>query len=206
MTSFFVYYLLRTGSTGFPATDIRDGARRSGKSTAPISSALGKRGGIGILVVDSPRLFRYRCGDAAVDSLAFSGTVREPTRRGGAGHGGWCFRPRGGDVLTAFRPRSQVFGSCPTGRDRGESRRPELSDGPNEPYTSRLLDTLEKYTSSDVSSRSDLCTTLSVLHPGVVQSATCWQPQLQSLIHPLLKPAQEIEINLSQEVFYSITD
>ena len=47
---------------------------------------------------------------------------------------------------TGFRPRSQIFGSFPYAAET-EERVVALSfdDGPNEPYTSRLLDTLDQY-------------------------------------------------------------
>ena len=47
---------------------------------------------------------------------------------------------------TGFRPRSQVFGPFPYAAET-EEKIVALSfdDGPNEPYTSQLLDTLDRY-------------------------------------------------------------
>ncbi len=47
---------------------------------------------------------------------------------------------------TAFRPRSQVFGTFPYAAETDEKLVAlSFDDGPNEPYTSRLLDTLDEY-------------------------------------------------------------
>ena len=110
---------------------------------------------------------------------------------------------------TGFRPRSQLFGPFPYAAET-EEKVVALSfdDGPNEPYTSRLLDTLDSLRrEGDVLSGRALRATLSVRNPASRAERTCArQPQLQPLFTRYLKqPRQEIEIIRSQEVFYSIT-
>ena len=51
----------------------------------------------------------------------------------------------GGAYWTAFRPRSQVFGAFPyRAPTRDKVVALTFDDGPNEPYTSRLLDVLDE--------------------------------------------------------------
>ena len=111
--------------------------------------------------------------------------------------------------LTAFRPRSQVFGSFPYGA-KTEERVVALSfdDGPNEPYTSRLLDTLDKYDVKATFFQVGRCAqrfpscTRRVVQSGHVLGNHSYS---HSFTRYLKQPRQEIEIIRSQEVFYSIT-
>jgi peptidoglycan-N-acetylglucosamine deacetylase len=111
--------------------------------------------------------------------------------------------------LTAFRPRSQVFGSFPYGA-KTEEKVVALSfdDGPNEPYTSRLLDTLDKYDVKATFFQVGRCAqrfpscTRRVVQSGHVVGNHSYSHSFSSY---LKQPRQEIEINLSQDVFYSIT-
>jgi peptidoglycan-N-acetylglucosamine deacetylase len=116
----------------------------------------------------------------------------------------------GGAVyFTAFRPRSQIFGSFPYGAQTAE-RVLALSfdDGPNEPYTSRLLDTLDKYDVKATFFQVGRCaqrfpsSTRRVVQSGHVLGNHSYSHSFTSY---LKQPRQEIEISLSQEVFYSIT-
>ncbi len=70
--------------------------------------------------------------------------------------------------LTAFRPRSQVFGSFPYAAQTAEKVVAlSFDDGPNEPYTSRLLDTLDTYNvKATFFQVGPLCATVSVHHPA----------------------------------------
>jgi len=91
---------------------------------------------------------------------------------------------------TGFRSRSQVFGAFPYGSET-EEKVVALSfdDGPNEPYTSRLLDTLDAYQVKATFFQVGRCaqrfpsTTRRVVQSGHVLG---------------------IEIIRSQEVFYSV--
>ena len=154
--------------------------------------------------------FRYRCRRRSGGrSGPFSGTAREPTDGGGAGHGGCCFRPRGGDVLDCLPSPLAGLRLVPYAA-KTEEKLVALSfdDGPNEPYTSRLLDTLD-----DVPGQGDVlpvgrCAqrfpscTRRVVQSGHVLGNHSYSHSFTSY---LKQPRQEIEINLSQEVFYSIT-
>jgi peptidoglycan/xylan/chitin deacetylase (PgdA/CDA1 family) len=110
---------------------------------------------------------------------------------------------------TGFRPRSQVFGSFPYAAET-EERVVALSfdDGPNEPYTSRLLDTLDQYDVKATFFQVGRCaqrfpsTTRRVVESGHVLGNHSYS---HSFTRYLKQPRQEIEIIRSQEVFYSIT-
>ena len=110
---------------------------------------------------------------------------------------------------TAFRPRSQVFGSFPYAA-KTEEKLVALSfdDGPNEPYTSRLLDTLDEYNVKATFFQVGRCAqrfpscTRRVVQSGHVLGNHSYSHSFTSY---LKQPRQEIEISLSQEVFYSIT-
>ena len=110
---------------------------------------------------------------------------------------------------TAFRPRSQVFGSFPYAA-RTEEKLVALSfdDGPNEPHTSRLLDTLDEYNVKATFFQVGRCAqrfpscTRRVVQSGHVLGNHSYSHSFTSY---LKQPRQEIEISLSQEVFYSIT-
>ena len=110
---------------------------------------------------------------------------------------------------TGFRPRSQIFGSFPYAAET-EERVVALSfdDGPNEPYTSRLLDTLDQYDVKATFFQVGRCaqrfpsTTRRVVESGHVLGNHSYS---HSFTRYLKQPRQEIEIIRSQEVFYSIT-
>ncbi|HET9301463.1 MAG TPA: polysaccharide deacetylase family protein [Propionibacteriaceae bacterium] len=110
---------------------------------------------------------------------------------------------------TGFRPRSQTFGSFPYAAET-EERVVALSfdDGPNEPYTSRLLDTLDHYDVKATFFQVGRCaqrfpsTTRRVVESGHVLGNHSYS---HSFTRYLKQPRQEIEIIRSQEVFYSIT-
>jgi peptidoglycan/xylan/chitin deacetylase (PgdA/CDA1 family) len=110
---------------------------------------------------------------------------------------------------TGFRPRSQLFGSFPYAVET-EERVVALSfdDGPNEPYTSRLLDTLDHYDVKATFFQVGRCaqrfpsTTRRVVESGHVLGNHSYS---HSFTRYLKQPRQEIEIIRSQEVFYSIT-
>jgi peptidoglycan/xylan/chitin deacetylase (PgdA/CDA1 family) len=110
---------------------------------------------------------------------------------------------------TGFRPRSQIFGSFPYAAET-EERVVALSfdDGPNEPYTSRLLDTLDQYDVKATFFQVGRCaqrfpsTTRRVVDSGHVLGNHSYS---HSFTRYLKQPRQEIEIIRSQEVFYSIT-
>jgi peptidoglycan-N-acetylglucosamine deacetylase len=109
---------------------------------------------------------------------------------------------------TGFRPRSQIFGSFPYQIETDEKIIAlSFDDGPNEPYTSRLLDTLDAYDVKATFFQVGRCaqrfpsTTRRVVQSGHVlgnhsysHSFTCYVKQ----------PRQEIEIARSQEVFYTV--
>ena len=110
---------------------------------------------------------------------------------------------------TGFRPRSQVFGSFPYAAET-EERVVALSfdDGPNEPYTSRLLDTLDQYDVKATFFQVGRCaqrfpsTTRRVVESGHVLGNHSYS---HSFTRYLKQPRQEIEIIRSQELIYSIT-
>ena len=111
--------------------------------------------------------------------------------------------------LTAFRPRSQVFGSFPYAAQTAEKVVAlSFDDGPNEPYTSRLLDTLDTYNVKATFFQVGRCaqrfpsTTRRVVQSGHVLGNHSYSHSFTSY---LKQPRQEIEISRSQEVFYSIT-
>jgi peptidoglycan-N-acetylglucosamine deacetylase len=110
---------------------------------------------------------------------------------------------------TGFRPRSQMFGPFPYAADT-EEKVVALSfdDGPNEPYTSRLLDTLDAYDIKATFFQVGRCAqrfpscTRRVVDSGHVLGNHSYS---HSFMGYLKQPRQEIEIIRSQEVFYSIT-
>lgn len=109
---------------------------------------------------------------------------------------------------TGFRPRSQVFGSFPYAIET-EEKVVALSfdDGPNEPYTSRLLDTLDAYQVKATFFQVGRCaqrfpsTTRRVVQSGHVLGNHSYSHSFTSYAK---QPRQEIEISRSQEVFYSV--
>jgi peptidoglycan-N-acetylglucosamine deacetylase len=108
-----------------------------------------------------------------------------------------------------FRPRSQLFGSFPYAAET-EEKVVALSfdDGPNEPYTSRLLDTLDAYEVKATFFQVGRCaqrfpsSTRRVVQSGHVLGNHSYS---HSFTRYVKQPRQEIEIIRSQEVFYSIT-
>ena len=94
--------------------------------------------------------------------------------------------------LTGFRPRSQIFGPFPYAAET-EEKIVALSfdDGPNEPYTSQLLEHLGSVRrQGDFLSGRSLRITLSVQHPASRRERSrARQPQLQPLVHPLSQAA-----------------
>jgi peptidoglycan-N-acetylglucosamine deacetylase len=110
---------------------------------------------------------------------------------------------------TGFRPRSQIFGSFPYAGET-EERIVALSfdDGPNEPYTSQLLDTLDEYEVKATFFQVGRCaqrfpsTTRRVVHSGHVLGNHSYSHSFTGYVK---QPRQEIEIIRSQEVFYSLT-
>ena len=109
---------------------------------------------------------------------------------------------------TGFRPRSQVFGSFPYAIET-EEKVVALSfdDGPNEPYTSRLLDTLDAYQVKATFFQVGRCaqrfpsTTRRVVQSGHVLGNRSYSHSFTSYAK---QPRQEVEITRSQEVFYSV--
>jgi peptidoglycan-N-acetylglucosamine deacetylase len=109
---------------------------------------------------------------------------------------------------TGFRPRSQVFGSFPYAIET-EEKVVALSfdDGPNEPYTSRLLDTLDAYQIKATFFQVGRCaqrfpsTTRRIVQSGHVLGNHSYSHSFTSYVK---QPRQEIEIIRSQEVFYSV--
>ena len=109
---------------------------------------------------------------------------------------------------TGFRSRSQVFGAFPYGSET-EEKVVALSfdDGPNEPYTSRLLDTLDAYQVKATFFQVGRCaqrfpsTTRRVVQSGHVLGNHSYSHSFTSYVK---QPRQEIEIIRSQEVFYSV--
>ena len=111
--------------------------------------------------------------------------------------------------FTAFRPSSQAFGSFPFAAQTAEKVVAlSFDDGPNEPYTSRLLDTLDKYDVKATFFQVGRCaqrfpsSTRRVVQSGHVLGNHSYSHSFTSY---LKQPRQEIEISLSQDVFYSIT-
>jgi peptidoglycan/xylan/chitin deacetylase (PgdA/CDA1 family) len=110
---------------------------------------------------------------------------------------------------TGFRSRSQIFGSFPHAADTEENVVAlSFEDGPNEPYTSRLLDILDAYGVKATFSQVGRCaqrfpsTTRRVVQSGHVLGNHSYSHSFSGY---LKQPRQEIEITRSQEVFYSIT-
>jgi peptidoglycan/xylan/chitin deacetylase (PgdA/CDA1 family) len=110
---------------------------------------------------------------------------------------------------TGFRPRSQIFGPFPYQAET-EEKVVALSfdDGPNEPYTSQLLDTLDRYDVKATFFQVGRCaqrfpsSTRRVVESGHVLGNHSYS---HSFTRYVKQPRQEIEIIRSQEVFYSIT-
>jgi peptidoglycan-N-acetylglucosamine deacetylase len=109
----------------------------------------------------------------------------------------------------AFRPRSQLFGSFPYAADTEEKVVAlTFDDGPNEPYTSRLLDTLDSYDVKATFFQVGRCAqrfpsaTRRVVQSGHVLGNHSYSHSFTRYVN---QPRQEIEIIRSQEVFYSIT-
>jgi peptidoglycan/xylan/chitin deacetylase (PgdA/CDA1 family) len=107
-----------------------------------------------------------------------------------------------------FRPRSQVFGSFPYGIETEEKVVAlTFDDGPNEPYTSRLLDVLDAYQVKATFFQVGRCaqrfpsTTRRVVQSGHVLGNHSYSHSFTSYVR---QPRQEIEISRSQEVFYSV--
>ena len=107
-----------------------------------------------------------------------------------------------------FRPRSQVFGSFPYASETREKVVAlTFDDGPNEPYTSRLLDTLDAYQVKATFFQVGRCaqrfpsTTRRVVQSGHVLANHSYSHSFTSYLN---QPRQEIEIIRSQEVFYSV--
>jgi peptidoglycan/xylan/chitin deacetylase (PgdA/CDA1 family) len=110
---------------------------------------------------------------------------------------------------TGFRPRSQIFGSFPYAAETEEKVVAlTFDDGPNEPYTSRLLDVLDSYDVKATFFQVGRCAqrfpsaTRRVVQSGHVLGNHSYS---HSFTRYLKQPRQEIEIIRSQEVFYSIT-
>ena len=108
-----------------------------------------------------------------------------------------------------FRPRSQLFGSFPYEAET-EEKVVALSfdDGPNEPYTSRLLDTLDAYEVKATFFQVGRCAqrfpsaTRRVVQSGHVLGNHSYS---HSFTRYAKQPRQEVEIIRSQEIFYSLT-
>ena len=107
-----------------------------------------------------------------------------------------------------FGPRSQVFGSFPyAGETEEKVVALTFDDGPNEPYTSRLLDTLDAYQVKATFFQVGRCaqrfpsTTRRVVQSGPVLANHSYSHAFTSY---LKQPRQAIEIIRSQEVFYSV--
>jgi len=108
-----------------------------------------------------------------------------------------------------FRPRSQIFGPFPYAAET-EEKVVALSfdDGPNEPYTSQLLNTLDRYDVKATFFQVGRCaqrfpsSTRRVVESGHVLGNHSYS---HSFTRYIKQPRQEIEIIRSQEVFYSIT-
>ncbi len=108
----------------------------------------------------------------------------------------------------AFGPRSQVFGSFPF---RGDTTQRVLAltfdDGPNEPYTSRLLDTLDDRKVTATFFQVGQCaerfplTTRRIVESGHVLGNHSLS---HSLSRYLTQPGQRLEIDRAQEVLHRI--
>ena len=110
--------------------------------------------------------------------------------------------------LTGLRPRSQLFGSFPYAAETDEKIIAlSFDDGPNEPYTSRLLDTLDAYDVKATFFQVGRCaqrfpsTTRRVVQSGHVLGNHSYS---HSFTRYVKQPRQEIEIVRSQEVFYTV--
>jgi len=111
--------------------------------------------------------------------------------------------------LTGFRPRSQIFGPFPYAAETDEKIVAlSFDDGPNEPYTTQLLNTLDRYDVKATFFQVGRCalrfpsSTRRVVESGHVLGNHSYS---HSFTRYLKEPRQEIEISRSQEVFYSIT-
>ena len=109
---------------------------------------------------------------------------------------------------TGFRPRSQVFGSFPYDIETDEKVVAlTFDDGPNEPYTTQLLDTLDTYQVKATFFQVGRCaqrfpsTTRRVVQSGHVLGNHSYSHSFTSYFR---QPRQEIEIIRSQEVFYAV--
>ena len=110
---------------------------------------------------------------------------------------------------TGFRPRSQLFGSFPYEAETDEKVVAlSFDDGPNEPYTSRLLDTLDAHEVKATFFQVGRCAqrfpsaTRRVVQSGHVLGNHSYS---HSFTRYANQPRQEVEIIRSQEVFYSLT-
>ena len=110
---------------------------------------------------------------------------------------------------TAFRPRSQIFGTFPYAAETDEKVVAlSFDDGPNEPYTSRLLDTLDEHEVKATFFQVGRCaqrfpsTTRRVVQSGHVLGNHSYSHSFSRYVK---QPRQELEIIRSQEVFYSLT-
>jgi peptidoglycan/xylan/chitin deacetylase (PgdA/CDA1 family) len=110
---------------------------------------------------------------------------------------------------TAFRPRSQIFGTFPYAAETDEKIVAlSFDDGPNEPYTSRLLDTLDEHEVKATFFQVGRCaqrfpsTTRRVVQSGHVLGNHSYSHSFSRYVK---QPRQELEIIRSQEVFYSLT-
>jgi peptidoglycan-N-acetylglucosamine deacetylase len=110
---------------------------------------------------------------------------------------------------TGFRPRSQVFGAFPfCGPTTEKLVALSFDDGPNEPYTSRLLDTLDDRGVKATFFQVGRCaqrfpsTTRRVVQTGHVLGNHSYS---HSFRRYLSQPRQQREISQSQEVLRSIT-
>jgi peptidoglycan/xylan/chitin deacetylase (PgdA/CDA1 family) len=110
---------------------------------------------------------------------------------------------------TGFRPRSQIFGPFPYEAET-EEKVVALSfdDGPNEPYTSQLLNILDRYDVKATFFQVGRCaqrfpsSTRRVVESGHVLGNHSYSHSFSRYVK---QPRQEIEVIRSQEVFYSIT-
>jgi len=111
--------------------------------------------------------------------------------------------------MTAFRPRSQIFGPFPF---EGGAVDPVIAltfdDGPNEPYTSRLLTVLADRNVQATFFMVGRCaerypaTVRDVVQAGHVLGNHSYS---HSFTRYAKQPRQEVEIIRSQEIFYSLT-
>ena len=110
---------------------------------------------------------------------------------------------------TGFRPRSQVFGAFPFRGPTAEKLVAlSFDDGPNEPYTSRLLDTLDDRGVKATFFQVGRCaqrfpsTTRRIVQTGHVLGNHSYS---HSFRRYLSQPRQQREISRSQDVLHSIT-